>query len=110
MLWIHSTDHYPYGVELVTPFEPRKIVCAFHDIDGTHSKIREWVPAMTLVTGTVAAYGMFRGPPLEIAGVIRKHQQESFPESELFVVDPVSETAVSVFIKSEAELHLIFFY
>ena len=19
MLWIHSTDHYPYGVELVTP-------------------------------------------------------------------------------------------
>lgn len=95
MLWIHSTDHYPYGVELVTPFEPRKIVCAFHDIDGTHSKIREWVPVMTLVTGTVAAYGMFRGTPLEIAGEIRKHQQESFPEAYRFSIESAGLSALT---------------
>ena len=44
----------PHGVGLVTPFEPREIPAAFHDVDGTHSRIRDWIPVMTLVTGSVA--------------------------------------------------------
>ena len=43
MLWMNMPEKLPDGMELVTPFEPGEIVCAFHDIDGTHSKIREWV-------------------------------------------------------------------
>lgn len=34
---------------VVKPFEPRRIVCAFHDIDGTHSLIRDWPPVMSIV-------------------------------------------------------------
>lgn len=34
---------------LVKPFETRQITCAFHDIDGTHSLIRNWPPVMSIV-------------------------------------------------------------
>lgn len=34
---------------LVRPFEKRSITCAFHDIDGTHSLIRNWPPVMSIV-------------------------------------------------------------
>ena len=73
MLWMNMPEKLPEGMEIVTPFEPGEIVCAFHDIDGTHSKIRDWVPVMTLVTGCVASYGMFQGSPEEIAASIRKY-------------------------------------
>lgn len=48
----------PGVVELVTPFEPREILCAFHDIDGTHSLIREWMPPMALILGWVVEHGL----------------------------------------------------
>ena len=48
----------PGIVELVTPFEPREILCAFHDIDGTHSLIREWLPPMALILGWVVEHGL----------------------------------------------------
>ena len=53
------------AVKVVKPFEKRQIKYVFHDIDGTHSLIRDWVPVMTLVTGATAAYGMFPGTPAE---------------------------------------------
>lgn len=94
-MWIHPAELLSQGFELVTPFEPREISCAFHDIDGTHSRIREWVPVMTLVTGAVAAYGMFHGTPIEIAGEIRKHQTESFPEAYRFAVESAGLSALT---------------
>ena len=55
------------SIELVTSFEPREIVCAFHDIDGTHSLIRDWVPVMTLTTGYTARYGL---PPDDLTEAV----------------------------------------
>ena len=95
MLKINPTQTLPPGFELVTPFSPREISCVFHDIDGTHSKIREWVPVMTLVTGAVAAYGMFTGKPLEIAEEIRKHRKESFPEAHRFAIESAGLSALT---------------
>ena len=95
MLKINPTQILPPGFELVTPFSPREISCVFHDIDGTHSKIREWVPVMTLVTGSVAAYGMFTGTPLEIAEAIRKHREESFPEAHRFAIESAGLSALT---------------
>ncbi|MBQ7206288.1 MAG: HAD family hydrolase [Lentisphaeria bacterium] len=95
MLLTCPSEPLPGGVELVTPFEPREIAAAFHDIDGTHSKIREWIPVMTLVTGSVAAYGMFRGTPAEIAGEIRRHRGESFPEARRFAVESAGLSALT---------------
>ena len=43
-----NTDN-SVGVEVVRPIKGRKIVCAFHDIDGTHSLIRNWPPVMSRV-------------------------------------------------------------
>lgn len=36
-------------IEIVKPVIDREIVCAFHDIDGTHSLIRNWPPVMSRV-------------------------------------------------------------
>lgn len=48
----------PGVAELVTPFEPREILCAFHDIDGTHSLIRDWILPMALILGWVVEHGL----------------------------------------------------
>ena len=42
------------AVKVVKPFEKRQIKYVFHNIDGTHSLIRDRMPVMTLVTGSMA--------------------------------------------------------
>lgn len=39
-------------------FEPRTILAAFHDIDGTHSLIRNWPPVMSIVLNDVIERGL----------------------------------------------------
>lgn len=53
-----ESTSWPRGVRLLKPFGSRKITHAFHDIDGTHSLIRDWVPAMTLLLGWVSSNGL----------------------------------------------------
>ncbi len=43
-----NTQNAPL-VEVINGVENRKILCAFHDIDGTHSLIRDWPPVMSRV-------------------------------------------------------------
>lgn len=43
---------------LYNAFKPRPILCAFHDIDGTHSLIRDWPPVMSIVLHTVIHEGL----------------------------------------------------
>ena len=50
----------PSGI-LVRPFEERHIVCAFHDIDGTHSLIRDWPPVMSIVLHYAETSGVPEG-------------------------------------------------
>ena len=83
------------SIELVTSFEPREIVCAFHDIDGTHSLIRNWVPVMTLTTGYTARYGL---PPddLETAvPMIMAREQEDFSVSHDFSIESAGLSALT---------------
>ena len=42
----------------VHPFDKREILFAFHDIDGTHSLIREWPPVMSIVLHDVIHHGL----------------------------------------------------
>ncbi len=44
--------------KIVNAVEDRKIVCAFHDIDGTHSLIRNWPPVMSRVLYDTAVNGI----------------------------------------------------
>lgn len=45
-------------IEIVNAVENRKIICAFHDIDGTHSLIRNWPPVMSRVLYDTAVNGI----------------------------------------------------
>ncbi len=45
-------------IEIVNAVEDRKIICAFHDIDGTHSLIRNWPPVMSRVLFDTAVNGI----------------------------------------------------
>lgn len=82
-------------IELVNNFAPREIRYVFHDIDGTHSLIRDWVPVMTLVTGAVAAYGMFPGTPAEAASAIARYRPEEFPEAHRFAIESAGLSALT---------------
>ena len=46
---------------LARPFTPRVIRCAFHDIDGTHSLIRDWPPVMSIVLDYAERSGVPEG-------------------------------------------------
>jgi hypothetical protein len=43
---------------IVGAFEDREILYAFHDIDGTHSLIRDWPPVMSIVLHYVSEGGV----------------------------------------------------
>ena len=49
---------YASVAEVVNAVKDRKIVCAFHDIDGTHSLIRDWPPVMSRVLYDTAYNGI----------------------------------------------------
>lgn len=82
-------------IEVVNPFQPRNITHVFHDIDGTHSLIRDWVPVMALVNGAVAAYGMFPGSAEEIAAAIYQHRNEEFTEARNFAIESAGLSALT---------------
>ncbi len=44
--------------KVINEVNAREIVCAFHDIDGTHSLIRNWPPVMSRVLYDTAANGI----------------------------------------------------
>lgn len=95
MLYVDNTG-IPPGIELVTPFEPRRITHAFHDIDGTHSLIREWVPVMTLVTGFVAQYGYPEAAdPGGMAEIMARHRPGEFPEAHRFAIESAGLSALT---------------
>ena len=94
-LFVQSPDSSTEFVEVVNSFPARKIKYAFHDIDGTHSLIRDWVPVMTLVTGAVATYGMFPGTPEEAAKAIAVHSPDEFPEARAFAIESAGLSALT---------------
>ena len=43
---------------VINDFETKEIMYAFHDIDGTHSLIREWPPVMSICLYDVIVNGL----------------------------------------------------
>ena len=83
------------GIEVANHFETRRITHVFHDIDGTHSLIRDWVPVMALVNGAVARYGMFPGNARQVADEIIKHRNEDFAEARRFAIESAGLSALT---------------
>ena len=83
------------SIELVTPFEPREILCAFHDIDGTHSLIRDWVPVMTLCIGYTIRYGLLPENLEKAVPMVLSRQEEDFPEARDFSIESAGLSALT---------------
>lgn len=81
----------------LSAFEERAILCAFHDIDGTHSLIREWPPVMSAVLNDVIANGLpddfdnFKNQRRLIA-LCGKH---SLPETDMFCAESAGLSALT---------------
>jgi phosphoglycolate phosphatase-like HAD superfamily hydrolase len=82
-------------IELVMPFQPREITHVFHDVDGTHSLIRDWVPVMALLTGWVAKYGLPEGSVEEAYKHILVNRGEDFFEARRFAIESAGLSALT---------------
>jgi len=82
---------------IVNPFADREIKYAFHDIDGTHSLIREWPPVMSICLYDVIANGLpedFDSKENE-KRLIEKCGTRALPETDRFCVESAGLSALT---------------
>lgn len=83
--------------QLVHPFATRPITHAFHDIDGTHSLIRDWPPVMSAVLHDVIQNGLpedFDSPENE-RRLIGRTGAAALPETDRFCVESAGLSALT---------------
>jgi len=79
------------------PFEPRRITHVFHDIDGTHSLIREWPPVMSAVLYDTIQNGLPDGydSPENIRRLIDFAGGSPLEETDRFCVESAGLSALT---------------
>lgn len=82
---------------IVRPFEERTIKYAFHDIDGTHSLIREWPPVMSVVLNDVIENGLPDGYADEknVMRLVSLAGTRALPETDKFCVESAGLSALT---------------
>ena len=82
---------------VVRPFEDREIKYAFHDIDGTHSLIRNWPPVMSIVLDYVSRNGVPDGYDSEenALKLIDSAGTKPLPETDRFCVESAGLSALT---------------
>ena len=82
---------------VVRPFAQREILYAFHDIDGTHSLIREWPPVMSAVLYYVIENGLCDDFDSEenLRRVIELTGTRPLPETDDFCVESAGLSALT---------------
>ncbi len=83
--------------EIINAVEERKIVCAFHDIDGTHSLIRNWPPVMSRVLYDTAVNGIPENLTSEenIERLVSLCDTEPLEETDRFCVESAGLSALT---------------
>lgn len=78
-------------------FEPRRIRYAFHDIDGTHSLIRDWPPVMSIVLWDVIENGLPEDFDSEenCQRLINAAGTRALPETDRFCVESAGLSALT---------------
>ena len=82
---------------VINPFEEREIMYAFHDIDGTHSLIRDWPPVMSICLYDVIVNGIdedFDSKENEIR-LINLAGKEKLEETDRFCVESAGLSALT---------------
>lgn len=85
------------GLEIINAVKQRKIVCAFHDIDGTHSLIRDWPPVMSRVLYDTAVNGIPENLTSEenINRLVSLCAVESLEETDKFCIESAGLSALT---------------
>ncbi|MBR6051716.1 MAG: HAD family hydrolase [Clostridia bacterium] len=81
----------------VRDFGTREIKYAFHDIDGTHSLIRDWPPVMSIVLDYVSRHGVPDGYDGEenAQKLIARAGTEPLPDTDKFCVESAGLSALT---------------
>lgn len=93
---IINTENAKQAV-IVNPVVNREIVCAFHDIDGTHSLIRNWPPVMSRVLYDT----MVNGIPDNLTGeeniqrLVTLCDKEALEETDRFCIESAGLSALT---------------
>ena len=82
-------------IQLVTPFRTRRILYAFHDIDGTHSLIRDWVPVMTLILGWISENGLLPDDGDVALDLLQINGDRTFEEAHRFSLESAGLSALT---------------
>lgn len=82
---------------VITPFKKRLITYAFHDIDGTHSLIRDWPPVMSIVLNDVIENGLDEGYDSEefVKRLVINAGTKPLPETDRFCVESAGLSALT---------------
>lgn len=78
-------------------FSARRILCAFHDVDGTHSLIRDWPPVMSAVLNDVVVHGLPEGfdSRQNVLRLIDLCGKKSLPETDAFCTESAGLSALT---------------
>lgn len=82
---------------VVGEFEKREILYAFHDIDGTHSLIRDWPPVMSIVLHYVSEGGVPEGYDSDenLKRIIDLTGTKPLPETDSFCIESAGLSALT---------------
>lgn len=91
------TAHCIPSSYLINPFSTQTISYAFHDIDGTHSLIREWAPVMSVLLADVITYGLPDNLESEenCTRLINLAGKKPFPETDRFCEESAGLSALT---------------
>lgn len=87
----------PDGLEIVRPVGRRPITHAIHDVDGTHSLIREWQPVMSALLHHAITHGLPEGfdSPEMLDRILARIDAEPLPETDRFCVETAGMSALT---------------
>ncbi len=82
---------------VITPFNKRVITYGGHDIDGTHSLIRDWPPVMSIVLNDVIENGLKDGYDSEqnVKRLVTNAGTRPLPETDRFCVESAGLSALT---------------
>jgi len=85
------------GLEVVRPVGLRRFTHAVHDVDGTHSLIRDWPPVMSLAIHWAMTCGLGEGfdAPEVVAELVARVGREPLPETDRFCVESAGLSALT---------------
>lgn len=99
MAWIDDSilKNKKTSIEVNRPVGRRKITLALHDIDGTHSLIRDWPPVMSLSIHWAMTGGLAEDfdSDANVARLVERVGKEALPETDRFCIESAGLSALT---------------